>query len=193
MDGLYVRDINKKFGKSSLDKFDNFELKDLIKYNFINGIKTILPLNYIEYKQEKVIKILQEKFDWINYGGHHHESLLTKFVVSYYLPKKFGIDRRRTGLSALVRSGQIKREKAIEILNVYPILNNEVELKNYILDKLDISEQNFKLIMNQKNKNFKNFTTYYNFFKNFKFLAKIFYKLNFIPKILYLRYFGGDY
>ena len=30
MDGLYVKDINKKFGKSS-DKFDNFELS-LIKY-----------------------------------------------------------------------------------------------------------------------------------------------------------------
>ncbi len=193
MDGLYVKDINKKFGKSSLDKFDNFELKDLIKYNFINGIQTILPLNYIEYNQEKVIKILQENFDWINYGGHHHESLLTKFVVSYYLPKKFGIDRRRTGLSALVRSGQIKREEAIEILNVPPILNDGVELKNYILDKLDISEEDFRLIMSQKNKNFKNFTTYYNFFKNFKFFAKIFYKLKFIPKILYLRYFGGDY
>lgn len=193
MDGLYVKDVNKKFGKDSLDKFDNFELKDLIKYNFIHGIQTILPLNYIEYKQEKVIKILQENFDWINYGGHHHESLLTKFVVSYYLPKKFGIDRRRTGLSALVRSGQIQREEAIEILNVPPILNDEIELKNYILDKLDINEEDFKLIMSQKNKNFKDFTTYYNFFKNFKFLAKIFYKLKFIPKILYLRYFGGDY
>ena len=184
MDGLYVKDINKKFGKSSLDKFDNFELKDLIKYNFINGIQTILPLNYIEYNQEKVIKILQENFDWINYGGHHHESLLTKFVVSYYLPKKFGIDRRRTGLSALVRSGQIKREEAIEILNVPPILNDGVELKNYILDKLDISEEDFKLIMSQKNKNFKNFTTYYNFFKNFKFFAKFSINLN-----LYLKFY----
>ena len=41
------------------------------------------------------------------------------------------------------------------------------KLKNYILDKLDISEQDFELIMTQKNKNFKNFTTYYNFFKNY--------------------------
>ena len=184
MDGLYVKDINKKFGKSSLDKFDNFELKDLIKYNFINGIQTILPLNYIEYNQEKVIKILQENFDWINYGGHHHESLLTKFVVSYYLPKKFGIDRRRTGLSALVRSGQIKREEAIEILNVPSILNDGVELKNYILDKLDISEEDFKLIMSQKNKNFKNFTTYYNFLKILNFLQKFSINLN-----LYLKFY----
>ena len=192
MDGLYVKNINKQFGNGSLEKFDNFELKDLIKFNFINGIKTILPLNYIKYEQDKVIKTLQENFDWINYGGHHHESLLTKFVVSYYLPKKFGIDRRRTGLSSMIRSGQIERKKAIEILNKPPILNDEHELKNYILDKLDITEKDFEIIMNMENKNFKNFTTYYNFFKNFKFIAKILYKMNFIPKILYLRYFGGD-
>lgn len=193
MDGLYVKDINRKFGNGSLEKFDNFDLKDLIKFNFIRGIKTILPLNYIKYEQEEVIKTLQDNFEWVNYGGHHHESLLTKFVVSYYLPKKFGIDRRRTGLSALVRSGQISREEAIDILNVPPILNDEFELKNYILDKLDINEKDFELIMNKENKNFKNFSTYYKYFKNFKFLAKIFYKLKFIPKILYLRYFGGDY
>ncbi len=193
MDGLYVKDVNKKFGTGSLKKFDNFELKDLIKFNFINGIKTILPLNYIKYEQEEVIKTLQENFDWVNYGGHHHESLLTKFVVSYYLPKKFGIDRRRTGLSALVRSGQLSRKKAIEILSVPPILNDEYELKNYILDKLDLNEKDFDEIMSKENKNFKNFITYYNFFKNFKFFAKLLYKLNFIPKILYLRYFGGDY
>lgn len=192
MDGLYVKNINKQFGNGSLEKFDNFELKDLIKFNFINGIKTILPLNYIKYEQDKVIKTLQENFDWINYGGHHHESLLTKFVVSYYLPKKFGIDRRRTGLSSMIRSGQIERKKALEILDIPPILNDEHELKNYILDKLDITEKDFEIIMNMKNKNFKNFTTYYNFFKNFKFIAKILYKMNFIPKILYLRYFGGD-
>ena len=193
MDGLYVKDINRKFGNGSLEKFDNFDLKDLIKFNFIRGIKTILPLNYIKYEQEEVIKTLQDNFEWVNYGGHHHESLLTKFVVSYYLPKKFGIDRRRTGLSALVRSGQISREEAIDILNVPPILNDEFELKNYILDKLDINEKDFELIMNKENKNFKNFSTYYKYFKNFKFLAKIFYKLKFSPKILYLRYFGGDY
>tara|TARA_B100001093_G_scaffold519987_1_gene611891 strand:+ start:14960 stop:16102 length:1143 start_codon:yes stop_codon:yes gene_type:complete len=193
MDGLYVKNINKKYGSGSLEEFDNFELKDLIKFNFLNGIKTILPLNYIKYEQDKVIKTLQENFDWINYGGHHHESLLTKFVVSYYLPKKFGIDRRRTGLSALIRSGQIERKKAIELLSLPPILNDEHELKNYILDKLDISEKDFEILMNMENKNFKNFTTYYNYFKNFKFIAKILYKMNFIPKILYLRYFGGNF
>ncbi len=193
MDGLYVKSINKKYGDGSLEKFDNFELKDLIKFNFLRGIKTILPLNYINYDHNEVIKILQNNFEWANYGGHHHESLLTKFVVSYYLPKKFGIDRRRTSLSALVRSKKMNRDKAIKILSIPPILNDEQELKNYILDKLDITPKDLEKIMEKENKNFKNFLTYYNFFKNFKYAAKILYKLNFIPKILYLRYFGGNY
>ena len=193
MDGLYVKSINKKYGDGSLEKFDNFELKDLIKFNFLRGIKTILPLNYINYDHNEVIKILQNNFEWVNYGGHHHESLLTKFVVSYYLPTKFGIDRRRTGLSALVRSKKMNRDKAIEILSKPLILNDEQELKNYILDKLDFSPKDLEKIMEKENKNFKNFLTYYNFFKNFKYAAKILYKLNFIPKILYLRYFGSNY
>ncbi len=190
MDGLYVKDINKKFGEGNLKNFDNFVLSDLIKYNFLRGIKTILPLNYIKYEEKEVIETLQKNFDWVNYGGHHYESLLTKFVVSYYLPNKFGIDRRRTGLSALVRSGQIQRSKALEILERPPILNDENELKNYILDKLDLNGDEFDKIMKMQNRNFRNFQTYYKYFKHFKIFANLFYKLGVIPKILYLRYFG---
>ncbi len=193
LDGLYVENIHKKFGNGDLKKFDNFKLNDLIKFNFFRGIKTILPLNYIDYDKNEVTSILQKNFDWMDYGGHHHESLLTKFVVSYYLPIKFGIDRRRTGLSALVRTNKISREEAIRVLSKRPSLNNEKELKNYILDKLNIQEDLFESIMKKENKNFKNFKTYYNYFKNLKFLAKTFYKLNLIPKILYLRYFGSKF
>lgn len=190
MDGLYLKNIHKKYGDGNISNFDNFGLFELFKFNIFGGIKTILPLNYINYDEKKVISELQENFDWINYGGHHHESLLTKFVVSYYLPKKFGIDRRRTGLSAMVRSKKISRNKALEILSNQPTLNDEKELKEYILDKLDISENEFSNIFNGANKNFKNFKTYYNYFKNFRILAKISYKMGMIPKILYLRFFG---
>ena len=190
MDGLYLKNIHKLYGDGNVENFDNFEIYDLIKFNFYKGIKTILPLNYIKYDQEKVVGELQKNFGWINYGGHHHESLLTKFIVSYYLPKKFGIDRRRTGLSAMVRSNKLLRSEAIRILSNKPALNDEKNLKDYILDKLDISENEFYKILQDKNQNFKNFKTYYNYFKNFKFIAKFLFKLEIIPKILYLRYYG---
>lgn len=190
MDGLYVKEINKKYGKNNLTKFDNFTLNDLIKFNFMRGIKTILPLNYVKYDHVDVQNILTTKLGWTYYGGHHHESLLTKFVVSYYLPNKFGIDRRRTGLSAMVRSNKIDRNEAIEILKKKPHLEDEKELVDYILDKLDLSKQEFETIMKKENKNFRNFKTYYSYFKNFGFIVKILCNLGFIPKLLYLRYYG---
>ena len=191
MDGKYIQEINKKYGNADLKKFDNFYISDIIKYKIIAGIKTILPLNYINYSYDNVEKILKEEVDWNYYGGHHHESLLTKFVVSSYLPKKFNIDRRLTSYSAMVRAGLISKSDAKKILNENPItVKEEIDLKEYILDKLDISKDEFESIMRMRNKNFRNFKTYYNFFKYFKFPVKILYKLNFIPKLLYLRYFG---
>ena len=84
-----------------------------------------------------------------------------------------------------MRSNQINRSEALEILSQPPLLNDEKELKNYILDKLDLKEEEFDKIMKQENKNFMNFLTYYDFFKHFKFFAKFFYKIGVIPKILY--------
>ena len=191
MDGKYIKEIHSKYGDGDLSKFDNFYITDIIKFKIIRGIKTILPLNYIDYNYDKVEKILKEEVNWTYYGGHHHESLLTKFVVSSYLPKKFNIDRRLTSYSAMVRAGKITKNDAKQILKEKPILDKEeMNLREYILDKLDLTKNEFDEIMNMKNKNFRDFKTYYNFFKYFNIPIKILYKLNFIPKILYLRYFG---
>ena len=193
MDGLYIKSIHNKYGNSDLSKFDNFTLLDLFKFKFLARIKTILPLNYINYDNDEVNKILKENFETYFYGGHHHESVLTKFIVSYYLPKKFNIDRRLTQYSALVRSKQCSREEAIKALEKPIDGQDDENLKKYIIDKLSINDDEFDNIINNKNKNFKNYITYYNFFKNFGFFAKILYKLNLIPKLLYLRYFGHKY
>ena len=191
MDGKYIDEIHKKYGDGNLKKFDNFYISDIIKYKIFAGIKTILPLNYIRYSYDRVEKILKDEVNWNYYGGHHHESLLTKFVVSSYLPNKFNIDRRLTSYSAMVRANLISKSEAKKILINKPIPEkDEINLQEYILDKLDISKEEFENIMKMDNKNFRNFKTYYNFFKYFKIPVKILYKLNFIPKILYLRYFG---
>ncbi len=191
MDGKYIEEIHKKYGDGDLSKFDNFYISDIIKYKIIAGIKTILPLNYIKYSYDMVEQILKKEVNWNYYGGHHHESLLTKFVVSSYLPRKFNIDRRLTSYSAMVRANLISKKDAKKTLLEKPISeNDEKNLQEYILDKLDLSQGDFDTIMKMKNKNFRNFKTYYNFFKYFKIPVKILYKLNFIPKLLYLRYFG---
>ena len=120
MDGKYIKTIHSKFGDGDLNNFDNFYITDLIKYKILMGIKTILPLNYIEYDHANVDRILKEELNWKYYGGHHHESLLTKFIVSVYLPEKFNIDRRMTGLAAMVRSKTIDKIEAEKILAEKP-------------------------------------------------------------------------
>ena len=191
IDGLYIRSICKIHGSlKDLNKFHNFSLTDLIKYKFLRGIKTILPLNYVKYEPKEVEKILKKEVGWTYYGGHHFESLLTKFIVAVYLPKKFSIDRRKTELSAMIRSNKISKDDAIEILSKPPKVEDEKELTDYILSKLDISKEEYSEVLKIKNKNFRNYTTYYTYLKYFKLVAKICYKLNLIPKLLYLRYYG---
>ena len=72
MDGKYIENILHPFGDGDISKFDNFHITDLIKYKIASGIKTILPLNYINYSYEKVEKVLNDEFGWNYYGGHHH-------------------------------------------------------------------------------------------------------------------------
>ena len=73
-----------------------------------------------------------------------------------------------------MRSNQINRSEALEILSQPPLLNDEKELKNYILDKLDLKEEEFDKIMKQENKNFMNFLTYYDFLNTLNFLQNFF-------------------
>ena len=181
MDGKYIEQIHKKYGDNDLSKFDNFYISDIVKYKIVAGIKTILPLNYINYSYDNVEKILKEEVNWNYYGGHHHRSLLTKFVVSSYLPKKFNIDRRLTSYSAMVRAGLISKSDAKKFLKKILLQKKKkLILQEYILDKLEISKDEFETILKMKNKNFRNFKTYYNFFKYFKLPVKILYKLNFL-------------
>ncbi len=191
MDGKYIESIHKKFGDGDLKDFDNFYISDLVKYKIFRRIKTILPLNYIEYDHHNVDKVLKNELNWKYYGGHHHESLLTKFIVSVYLPEKFNIDRRMTGLSAMIRSGKIKKQEAEKMLNAQINIEDKEKLTKYILGKLDLTKDQYSQIMSKKNKNFRDFKTYYNLFKYLKYPVLLANKLGFVPKILYLRYYGS--
>ncbi len=190
MDGLYIKSIFRKYGKGNLKKFDNFTIIDLIKYKFLRNIKTVLPLNFIEYDNDKVISILKDKFDWNYYGSHHHESTFTKFCISYYLPKKFNIDRRKTDLSAMIRSKKIKIEEARELISKKVKIDDEENLLDFVLNKLDISKKEFDEILKKENRNFKDFFTYYDILKYFKFVVLLMTKIKLLPKILYLKYFS---
>lgn len=188
MEGKYLNSVHKKFGRKKITSFPNITLGSLFYYRFIKGIKSIPFMNYFEYDKLKVKDLLEKELGWRYYGGHHHESLYTKFFQSYYLPKKFNIDKRKLEYAAFIRSGIMKREDALKEIasEEYPY---DKELIDYVIEKLGITKEEFDQIMKNERKSFHDYPTYYPMLKLLKPFLFLGFKLGFVPEIIYYKYF----
>jgi N-acetyl sugar amidotransferase len=188
MDPLYVRSVHKKFGK--IKKFRSFPHMTLAKlqyYIWIKQIREIRLMEFIDYRKNEIDEILTKELNWQYYGGHHHENLYTSFFQSYYLPRKFNIDKRKTELSALIRSGQISREDALhEILDSDYLYDDKTV--SYTINKLGLTQEEFDRIMNLPVKSHDDYPTYLPLIRLLRFPIKIASKLRLVPQILYLKY-----
>jgi len=181
-DGKQLLYIHKKFGNVKLKSFPNYTIRDLIYYSLIKKVKSIYPFYYLEYNKKTAQQFLIEKFGWEYYGGHHYENLFTKFVITYWLYEKFGIDKRKITLSAQIINGELSRKEALEILSEKPY--NEVEknrFMDYTLKKLDFSVKDFEAIMQSPSK------SYLDYPSNYKILAKPNYLSELIIKRVFLH------
>ena len=105
-----------------------------IYYRFVKGIKVIQPLDFYEYDRNKSIKLLEQEYGWQPYGEKHGESVFTRWFQNFYLPAKFGLDKRRPHFSSMIMSGQMTRTEALEELAkspVYPKLGIEERIMAY--------------------------------------------------------------
>jgi hypothetical protein len=89
--------------------------------NFL-GERILSPLNYIPYDEEEAMRILEKDYGWRYYGGKHYESRWTRFFQGFYLPHKFGYDKRKAHLASLVLAGQMSRDTAFKELKRLCIL-----------------------------------------------------------------------
>ena len=91
-------------------------------------------------------------------------------------------------LSARIRERKINRNDALEILKTPIGKKINPNLINYVLSKLEISKNDFDKILSKKNKNFKDFKSYYSLIKKMNLPIKIAVKLGLVPKILYYKF-----
>lgn len=141
IDRKNLRAIHRAFGNRPLRKYPSYSLfQYTLWWPYVKNLKIFPILNYMEYHKENVKSWLVSELGWRDYGGKHYESRFTKFFQSYYLPTKFGFDKRKAHLSSLVVSGQLTREQALQELNI-PLYDQEMiaEDKSYIAKKLGIS------------------------------------------------------
>lgn len=183
-DPKHVTAIHDRFGSVKLKTYPLYtNYKKLFYYPFVKRMKTLRPLELIDYNKDEAKAFLMNELGWRDYGGKHYESKFTKFFQAYYLPTKFGYDKRKAHLSSLIVSGQITREQSLKELELP--LYDSVELeedKLYFAKKLGISLDEFEKIMNLPPafySDFPNSEKMYNFIrKTMRILAKYFKIIN---------------
>lgn len=147
-DFRHLQAIHKKYGKKKIKTFPYYTLADFFYFILLKKIRLIRILNYAPYRKSDCMRILQEELGWVYYGGKHYESIFTRFFQGYYLPKKFGIDKRLAHLSTLICAGQITREKALEEMQQEPY---PAELfhkdREFFVRKFHLTEAEFDSIM----------------------------------------------
>lgn len=149
--------IQNTFGTLKLKSFPRMKFWKQAYYGYFKNIKLFKPYYYLDYNKNKAQQTLISKYGWEYYGGHHHENVFTRFAISYWLPKKFNIDKRIITLSAQVSSGEMSREDALIQINIpYDALDLEND-KNYVLKKLGISNETFEELMLRPNKFYYNY------------------------------------
>lgn len=141
IDKMLFADIWKRHGDGTAL---NFPLVDILTYKIffqkILGMQVHHPLNLVPYIKKDAEDELESRFGWQRFQHKHHESRFTRFYEDYWLPRRFGFDKRRAHFSSLIMTGQMTREEALERLS-FPemdayFLKYEFE---YVAHKLDLT------------------------------------------------------
>jgi len=173
-DSKLIKAIHRKFGKVKLKTYPSLTTFNYIDYLLVRGIRWVPILNYISFKKDEAKKFLMEELGWRDYGGKHYESIFTRFFHTYYLPEKFGYDLRKSYLSAMICSGQMTREKALEELLNPPapkeLLNQD---KEYVIKKLGLTQHEFEQILKVPNKTFADYPNRDSLWRRFNWFVKI--------------------
>jgi N-acetyl sugar amidotransferase len=141
MDAINLRAIHRRFGTVKLRDYKTVSFwRYYIQFPYLKRMRIFRPLNFMPYNKAEALKYLKETVGYKPYGAKHGESRWTKFFQNYFLPQRFGFDKRRPHLSSMILSGEITREEAMRQLE--QPLYDEDELRNdkdYVARKLGIS------------------------------------------------------
>ena len=141
IDKMLFADIWKRHG----DGTDfNFPLVDILTYKIfyqkILGMQVHHPLNLVPYIKKDAEDELEVRYGWHRFQHKHHESRFTRFYEDYWLPRRFGYEKRRAHFSSLIMTGQMTREQALDRISLPEMdehfLKQEFE---YVAHKLDLT------------------------------------------------------
>lgn len=154
-----LKDIHRRFGRRPLKTFpmaDIFRYK--IYYRFVKGVRVVKPLNHTRYIKEEAMQELVDKFGWQKYAHKHYESRFTRFYEGYWLPTKFGYDKRRAHFSSLILTGQLTREEALVKIAKKAYDDESIAQDfEYVATKLGLTVAELREIMAGENRSYRDY------------------------------------
>lgn len=174
MDSINLKAIHKAHSSYPLKTYNTINFFEYyIWYPLIKKMRTVRPLNYMVYDKAQALQELEKTIGYKPYPRKHGESLFTKLFQNYYLPTRFGYDKRLPHLSSLIVSNQITREDALKELDKPLYSPNELEIDiNYFCKKLNITRSEFDAFMQIPLRKYSDYPTWEKYYNSLKKLQR---------------------
>ena len=154
IDRTLIMDIHDKFATIPWETFPIVDILTYkIYYKYVLGMEVVKPLNLVPYVKKEAEELLAEKFGWQKFQHKHHESRFTRFYEDYWMPRKFGYEKRRAHFSSLIMTGQMSRDEAITRISKPEMDEHFLEREfEYVANKLAISVDELRALFDGPNK-----------------------------------------
>lgn len=160
IDKTLFGDIWRQYGDGEPN--EKFPLVDILVYKLwyqkVLGMKMHHPLNLVPYVKKDAEDELERRFGWQRFQHKHHESRFTRFYEDYWLPRRFGYEKRRAHFSSLIMTGQMTRDQALDRISHTEMdehfLTQEFE---YVAHKLGLTVDELQALFDMPKKTYRDY------------------------------------
>lgn len=156
IDKRLINAIHRRFGKRELKSFPIVDIMVYkIWYQQVLGMQIVRPLNLVPYIKAEAEAELTKLFGWQRFQHKHHESRFTRFYEDYWMPRKFGFEKRRAHFSSLIMTGQLSRDAALDRISRPEMDSHFITQEfEFVANKLDMTVDELQTIFEGENKTF---------------------------------------
>ena len=193
LDGRYLKKVHQRFGTMQLREWQpddpgfNLDVQHMFYYTILKRIRTVPLLYHYPYVRKEAEAIISKELGWVYPGAHYYDDLYQS-LMAYVFRVKFNIDRRKFNYSALIRSGQMERERALALI-AEPYVIEDEKVINLCIKRLGITREQFDEYVAAPPKTFRDYPSNYRLIRLARPAIKVCSLMHLLPKVAYDKYF----
>jgi hypothetical protein len=193
VDGRYLGAVHRRLGTMRRRRWRpedpgfNLGLRHLLYYVGLRGIRAVTPMYYVDYVRREAEPMIARELGWLNPGAHYFDDLYQSLLWHVHRVK-FGIDKRRFNYSALVRSGQIGRDEALErVRHRYTL--EDPKIVGLCVKRLGLTDGDFAALIAAPRRSFRDYPNDLRILSLMKPLVWLACRMQLIPLATYDKFF----